>query len=63
MRRVYLPLFVSFLLGSACTEPPKPEKATDLDQIEKADGGGASQLGAVPDGPIAVPCRRYVKPL
>lgn len=54
MRRVYLPLFVSFLLASACTEPPKPEKATDLDQIEKADGGGASQLGAVPDGPIAV---------
>lgn len=53
MRRAYLPLFVSFLLGgAACTEPPKPEKATDLDQIEKADGG-ESQLGAIPSGPIA----------
>jgi peptidyl-prolyl cis-trans isomerase C len=55
MRRVYLPLFVSFLLGgAACTEAPKPEKATDLDQIEKAGGDAATQLGALPDGPIAV---------
>jgi parvulin-like peptidyl-prolyl isomerase len=56
MRRVYLPYFVSFLLGGlACTEAPKPEKATDLDQIEKAEGGdAASALGAIPDGPIAV---------
>lgn len=55
MRRVYLPLCVSFLLGGAgCTEPPKPEKATDLDQIEQRDAESGAQLGALPSGPIAV---------
>jgi peptidyl-prolyl cis-trans isomerase C len=55
------PLHVSFLvaaLAGACTDPPKPAKATDeeLAKIEKEDKGGKAAdtaLGAVPKGPIA----------
>lgn len=55
MRRV-LPVFVSFLWAStACTEPPKPEKASeeDLEKIEKDGVKGSPDLGPIPDGPIA----------
>lgn len=55
------PLHVSFLiaaLAGACTDPPKPAKASkeDLAKIDKE--GGADQasdtvLGAIPKGPIA----------
>jgi parvulin-like peptidyl-prolyl isomerase len=48
---------LSLLLPLGCTEPPKPEKAQDLDKIEPADGkGGADasvELGALPTGPVA----------
>ena len=45
---------LTLLLPLGCTEPPKPEKAKDLDKIEAADGkADAIQLGAIPDGPIA----------
>ncbi len=53
------PLYVSFLVAAfagACTDPPKPAKATqeDLAKIDKGEDGGAeSTLGSVPDGPIA----------
>lgn len=54
------PLHVSFLvaaLAGACTDPPKPAKATkeDLAKIEKEGGdkGGDTVLGAIPSGPIA----------
>ena len=56
------PLHVSFLVAAltagACTDPPKPSKATDeeLAKIEKEDGGAKSKdtkLGAIPKGPIA----------
>lgn len=53
MRRFVL-LFVSTLcLATACTDPPKPEKATDLDKIEPKDGDKGSSLGPIPTGPIA----------
>lgn len=44
------------LLALGCTEPPKPEKAQDLEKIEPAEGKGADagiQLGSIPEGPIA----------
>lgn len=45
---------LTLLLPLACTEPPKPEKAQDLDKIEAADGKSEQiELGAIPDGPIA----------
>jgi parvulin-like peptidyl-prolyl isomerase len=47
-------LALSLPLG--CTEPPKPEKAQDLEKIEPAEGKGADagiQLGSIPEGPIA----------
>jgi len=54
------PLHVSFLvaaLAGACTDPPKPSKATkeDLAKIEKEGGKKAADtvLGAIPTGPIA----------
>lgn len=54
------PLHVSFLvaaLAGACTDPPKPAKASkeDLAKIEKEGGDKAddTQLGAIPSGPIA----------
>ena len=49
-----LPL--ALLLPLGCTEPPKPEKAQDLEKIEPADGKGADasiELGPLPTGPIA----------
>jgi len=49
-----LPL--ALLLSLGCTEPPKPEKAQDLEKIEPADGKGADasiELGTLPDGPVA----------
>jgi hypothetical protein len=58
MRRLQ-PLFVSFLatftLTVACTDPPKPAKATeeDLAKIDKGEGEEGSTLGAIPSGPIA----------
>ena len=56
MRRLH-PLLVSFLVtGSvACTDPPKPEKASEkeLAKIEK-EGAEGSTLGPIPSGPIAV---------
>jgi parvulin-like peptidyl-prolyl isomerase len=48
---------LSLLLPLACTEPPKPEKAQDLEKIEPADGKGGSEtlveLGPIPTGPVA----------
>ena len=59
MRSLY-PLSVSFLvaaLAGACTDPPKPAKASkeDLAKIEKEGGDKAADtvLGAIPKGPIA----------
>lgn len=54
MRRLY-PLIVSViaLSGAGCTDPPKPEKAKDLDQIKPADDKSGIELGAIPSGPIA----------
>jgi parvulin-like peptidyl-prolyl isomerase len=49
-------LSLALLLPLGCTEPPKPEKAQDLEKIEPADGKGGDasiQLGPLPDGPIA----------
>ena len=47
-------LLVSFLLASgvACTDPPKPEKATDLDKIQPKEGDAAA-LGNIPTGAVA----------
>jgi parvulin-like peptidyl-prolyl isomerase len=50
------PALALALLSLGCTEPPKPEKAQDLEKIEPAEGKGAEsniQLGPIPDGPIA----------
>ncbi len=45
---------LSLLLPLGCTEPPKPEKAQDLDKIEPAGGkADSAQLGPIPSGPIA----------
>ena len=39
----------------ACTEPPKPEKATDLDKIKpQEDEKKEGKLGALPTGAVAV---------
>ena len=51
--------FVSCLLFAlvvpfGCTEPPKPEKATNLDSVRKDDDKPKIELGALPTGPIAV---------
>jgi parvulin-like peptidyl-prolyl isomerase len=57
MRRLN-PLFVGFLatLTLACTDPPKPAKASEED-LAKIDKGGegeeSSTLGTIPTGPIA----------
>ena len=41
------------MLALGCTEPPKPEKAKDLDKIESKGGkGDAIELGAIPAGAI-----------
>jgi parvulin-like peptidyl-prolyl isomerase len=50
------PPLAAALLCLGCTEPPKPEKAQDLDKIEPADGKGSDStiaLGSLPTGPIA----------
>lgn len=45
---------LTLLLPLGCTEPPKPEKAQDLEKIEPADGKSDQvALGPIPDGPIA----------
>lgn len=47
---------VAALLALGCTEPPKPEKAQDLEKIEPAEGKGVDAgitLGSIPEGPIA----------
>ncbi|HWB78163.1 MAG TPA: peptidylprolyl isomerase, partial [Nannocystaceae bacterium] len=55
MRRIHsLSLLLPCWLAVACSDPPKPEKAQDLEKIqpkEGAEGGGA--LGAIPEGPVA----------
>jgi len=55
MRRSHLLLFCSFLVVSpACSDPPKPAKAQDLDKIQPKDGeDGGAALPALPEGPIA----------
>lgn len=55
MRRTYSAIVgLTLLLPLGCTEPPKPEKAKDLEKIEAADGKSeAVDLGPIPDGPIA----------
>lgn len=54
--RSSFPLIVglSLLLPLACTEPPKPEKAQNLENIEPAGGkADGVDLGPIPSGPIA----------
>jgi peptidyl-prolyl cis-trans isomerase C len=47
-------LVPTFALG-ACTDPPKPAKAQDLEKIQPKEGDDAAgALPALPDGPIAV---------
>lgn len=56
MRRIYPYLMCSLLAASACTNPPKPEKAQDLGKIQPKEGSAGdagAALGAIPDGPIA----------
>ncbi len=54
------PMFAAALaLGlAACSEPPKPEKAENLDKIQpeekKAGSSAASDLPPIPSGPVAV---------
>jgi len=57
MRRLY-PLLVTFLAFTGCSDPPKPEKAKDLDKIQPKEEDsskkkGDQELGAIPSGPIA----------
>ena len=57
MRRLY-PLLVTFLAITGCSEPPKPEKAKDLDKIQPKEEDaskkkGDQELGPIPSGPIA----------
>ena len=57
MRRLSPVLIVSVLASApwACTEPPKPEKATDLDKIKpQEDEKKEGKLGALPTGAVAV---------
>ncbi|MEX1364588.1 MAG: peptidylprolyl isomerase [Nannocystaceae bacterium] len=44
---------LTLLAPLGCTEPPKPEKAQDVDKIERADGQPKIELGSIPDGPMA----------
>ena len=54
MRRCYSLILSTIVLAtSACSDPPKPEKAKDLDQIKPADDPSGSGLGAIPSGAIA----------
>jgi parvulin-like peptidyl-prolyl isomerase len=54
MRRIHT-LMLCCLVAVACTDPPKPEKAQDLEKIQPKEGGGeaGAALGAIPDGPVA----------
>lgn len=57
MRRL-LPMLMAGLAFAtlACTEPPKPDEAKDVDKTgskDDAKGKGATQLGEIPSGPIA----------
>jgi len=55
MRRITLSCLLFCLAApTACTQPPTPEKAKDLDKIESKDGKSNVVLGALPTGPIAV---------
>ncbi|MEM7156469.1 MAG: peptidylprolyl isomerase [Myxococcota bacterium] len=53
--RSSIPVLVGLcsMLALGCTEPPKPEKAQDLDKIESKDGSAdAIELGEIPAGAI-----------
>jgi peptidyl-prolyl cis-trans isomerase C len=56
MRRLHLLCLVpAFFALSACTDPPKPAKAENLEKIQPKEGDeAAGALPALPDGPIAV---------
>lgn len=59
MRRLHPILLCSVLAPafvlSACSDPPKPAKAQDLEKIQPKEGDeAAGALPALPDGPIAV---------
>jgi parvulin-like peptidyl-prolyl isomerase len=59
MRRIHPILLCSVLVPafalSACSDPPKPAKAQDLEKIQPKEGDeAAGALPALPDGPIAV---------
>ncbi len=57
MRRIHSLMLCCLLpcwAAAACSDPPKPEKAQDLEKIQPKEGneaGGA--LGAIPEGPVA----------
>lgn len=54
MRRLFPAIVgLSLLAPLGCTEPPKPEKAQNLENIEKGDGPSKIDLEPLPDGPIA----------
>jgi len=55
MRRLY-PLLVSFLAVSGCSDPPKPEKAKDLDKIQPKETEtkkSDQSLDPIPTGAVA----------
>ncbi|MEM9458022.1 MAG: peptidylprolyl isomerase [Myxococcota bacterium] len=53
-RSLLVVIGLSLLVPLGCTEPPKPEKAKDLEKIEQADGrSGQIELGPIPEGAIA----------
>ncbi|MBL4683698.1 MAG: peptidylprolyl isomerase, partial [Nannocystaceae bacterium] len=55
MRRLTLScLLLTLAAPVACTEPPKPEKAKDLDKIESKDSKTKVELSDLPSGPVAV---------
>ena len=47
-------LLFAVALSLGCTEPPKPEKAKNLDNVRKDDDKPKIELGPLPTGPIAV---------
>lgn len=56
MRRIHSLSLCCFLAAAAagCSDPPKPEKAQDLEKIQPKEGGeGGGALGAIPEGPVA----------
>ncbi len=54
MRRLFPAIVSVFILAPlGCTEPPKPEKAQDLDKITPGDDKADQvKLGPIPEGPI-----------